>query len=58
MLTLALGQAVHVAANKFRALRPGSDGLIVDVPRRLWGFRTRDAADPSGMLIVAVATLV
>ena len=34
MLTLALGQAVHVAANKFRTLSGGSDGLIVDVRNR------------------------
>lgn len=58
MLTLALGQSVHVAANKFRAFSGGSDGLIVDVPRRLWGLRTEALQTPSGMLIVAVATLM
>jgi branched-chain amino acid transport system permease protein len=58
MLTLALGQSVHVAANKFRNLSGGSDGLIVDVPRRLWGLRTDSLQTPSGMLIVAVATLM
>lgn len=58
MLTLALGQSVHVAANKFRALSGGSDGLIVDVPRRLWGVRAEALQTPSGMLIVAVAALM
>jgi branched-chain amino acid transport system permease protein len=58
MLTLALGQSIHVAANKFRNLSGGSDGLIVDVPRRLWGFRTESLQTPSGMLIVAVAVLM
>lgn len=58
MLTLALGQSVHVAANKFRNLSGGSDGLIVEVPRRLWGLRTESLQTPTGMLIVAVATLM
>jgi branched-chain amino acid transport system permease protein len=58
MLTLALGQSVHVAANKFRNLSGGSDGLIVDLPHRLWGFRTEVLQTPSGMLVVAVGLLM
>lgn len=58
MLTLALGQAVHVAAGKFRNLTGGSDGLIVDLPRRLFGARSDLFQTPHSMLIVAATVLV
>jgi branched-chain amino acid transport system permease protein len=57
MLTLALGQAVFVAAGKFRHLTGGSDGLIVDLPRRLFGARTDALQTPAGMLAIAAAIL-
>ena len=57
MLTLALGQAVHVAAGKFRHLTGGSDGLIVDLPRHLYGARTDALQTPFGMLVIAAVVL-
>ena len=57
MLTLALGQAVFVAAGKFRHLTGGSDGLIVDLPRRLYGARPDVLQTPHGMLVVAALAL-
>ncbi|MER2605530.1 MAG: branched-chain amino acid ABC transporter permease [Siculibacillus sp.] len=57
MLTLALGQAVHVAAGKFRHLTGGSDGLIVDLPRRLFGARSDVLQNPYGMLVITAAIM-
>lgn len=58
MLTLSLGQAVYVAATKFRGLTGGADGMIIDLPRRLFGQRTDVLQSPFGMLVVAVVVLV
>jgi branched-chain amino acid transport system permease protein len=57
MLTLALGQATYVAATKFRGLTGGADGVIVELPRRLFGARTDALQDPYGMLIIAALAL-
>lgn len=58
MLTLSLGQAVYVAATKFRGLTGGADGMIIDLPRRLFGQRTDALQSPFGMLVVGVVALV
>ena len=58
MLTLSLGQAVFVAASKFRGLTGGADGRMVDLPRRLFGQPTDVLQSPYGMLMVGTAVLV
>lgn len=57
MLTLALGQAVFVAASKFRGLTGGADGRIIDLPRRLYGLRTDVVQSPYGMIVIGLAVL-
>lgn len=57
MLTLSLGQAVFVASSKFRGLTGGADGMIVDLPRRLFGARTDALQNPYGMFLVGTAVL-
>jgi branched-chain amino acid transport system permease protein len=58
MLTLALGQTVYVAADKFRGLTGGSDGMPVDLPRRLFGLRSDVAQNPHGMLVISLSAVV
>lgn len=57
MLTLAIGQGVYAAATKFRGLTGGADGLILQMPRRLFGVDTAVFQRPDGMLAVAIGTL-
>jgi branched-chain amino acid transport system permease protein len=58
MLTLALGQMVYVAADKFRDLTGGSDGMSVDLPLRLFGLRSDVAQNPHGMLVISLGAVV
>ncbi|GIK80918.1 MAG: branched-chain amino acid ABC transporter permease [Alphaproteobacteria bacterium] len=57
MLTLAVGQAIYVAATKFRDVTGGADGLIVELPRRLFGFGTEAIQQPAGMFLLTLALL-
>jgi len=57
MLTLALGQAAFVAATKFRSLTGGGDGVIIDMPRQLYGVHADVLQSPYGMFVVGVALL-
>lgn len=57
MLTLAIGQAGFVAATKFRGLTGGADGLMLRMPRRLFGVDTAILQQPNGMLAVAIGAL-
>lgn len=58
MLTLALGQGVYVAVTKFRAVTGGNDGLVVSLPRRLFGVSTDWLQQPDGMLVFALSLLL
>ncbi|MCB1473472.1 MAG: branched-chain amino acid ABC transporter permease [Rhodobiaceae bacterium] len=57
MLTLALGQFFFVAASKMRAITSGADGMIVSLPRSLFGLSSRTFQTAHGMLIVAAVVL-
>lgn len=57
MLTLALGQAVFVAVSKFRGVTGGADGMVVNLPRRLFGLSSDTVQSPYGMLVLSVAAI-
>jgi branched-chain amino acid transport system permease protein len=57
MFTLAVGEAVAVAATKFRVLTGGADGRSVNLPARLLGVEASFLQQPAGMFLAAVLTL-
>lgn len=57
MLTLALGQFFFVAVSKFRTVTSGEDGMLVAMPRSLFGIPGRTFQTPDGMLVAASALL-
>ena len=57
MLTLALGQFFFVAVSKMRAITSGADGMLVSLPRSIFGLSSRNFQTPHGMLIVAAVVL-
>lgn len=57
MLTLAIGQGAFVAVTKFRGLTGGADGVILSLPRRLFGLDSAILQRPDGMVAVSVAVL-
>ena len=57
MLTLALVQGVYVAATKSRGITGGADGIIIDMPRRLFGVDTHFIQQPGGMFMLSLGCL-
>jgi len=57
MMTLAVGQAISVAATKFRGLTGGADGVMIELPRRLFGMDASAVQAPATMFVVGSITL-
>jgi branched-chain amino acid transport system permease protein len=57
MLTLAIGQGVWVAATRLRGVTGGADGLILSLPRRLFGLDSALFQRAGGMVVVAIIVL-
>lgn len=57
MMTLAVGQAISVAATKFRTLTGGADGLQIELPERLFGLDASTIQQPASMFVIGLAVL-
>lgn len=57
MMTLAIGQGVYVAATKFRGITGGADGLMLTLPRHLFGLDAALFQRPEGMLAMTAGVL-
>jgi branched-chain amino acid transport system permease protein len=58
MITLAIGQVFYLLVSKARGVTGGADGLVIDLPERLFGLPSGTFGGPASMFVVSWLTLV
>jgi len=58
MLTLAVGQMIHLTATRSRGLTGGADGMNIDWPSTLFGVEVSALLEPHAMFALAWTVLV